>query len=236
MLVCTTGPSHPPQLLERVPIEAIQQRLNELLFPLLHMMHAVLPVITTQRSGVIVNVASDAAKVATPRRNADRRGDGGDPYVLQGGGARRRSGIRINVLTPSLIAGTPGAALISANSFSAKMFQKAAAMAHLGVAEADDLAAMAVFLASPAARRVTGQAISVNRASCSVILGVRERLRLDRRHEQNGKISQAARAKWRRMTDLTLGGAAWQSVGDDTDGQAAWAVAISAAHQPLPSA
>ena len=74
----------------------------------------------------------------------------------------KRSGIRINVLTPSLIAGTPGASLIFSDPFRAKMFEKASAMAHLGVAEAEDLAAMAVFLASPAARRVTGQAISVN--------------------------------------------------------------------------
>jgi NAD(P)-dependent dehydrogenase (short-subunit alcohol dehydrogenase family) len=35
---------------------------------------------------------------------------------------------------------------------------------HLGVAEAEDLAAMAIFLASPAARRITGQAISINGA------------------------------------------------------------------------
>jgi NAD(P)-dependent dehydrogenase (short-subunit alcohol dehydrogenase family) len=35
-------------------------------------------------------------------------------------------------------------------------------MAHLGVAEAEDLAAMAVYLAGPAARRITGQAISIN--------------------------------------------------------------------------
>ena len=74
----------------------------------------------------------------------------------------KRHGIRINILTPSLIAGTPGAALIFAEPFSAKMFEKAAGMAHLGVAEAEDLAAMAVFLASSAARRVTGQAISIN--------------------------------------------------------------------------
>jgi NAD(P)-dependent dehydrogenase (short-subunit alcohol dehydrogenase family) len=42
------------------------------------------------------------------------------------------------------------------------MFEKAAGMAHLGVAEPEDLAAMALFLASPAARRITGQAISIN--------------------------------------------------------------------------
>ena len=74
----------------------------------------------------------------------------------------KRRGIRINLLTPSLIADTPGAALIDSSPFAAKLFQKAAAMAHLGVADASDLAAMALYLASPAARRITGQAISIN--------------------------------------------------------------------------
>jgi NAD(P)-dependent dehydrogenase (short-subunit alcohol dehydrogenase family) len=46
----------------------------------------------------------------------------------------KREGVRINVLTPSLIANTPGAALIARDPFSAKMFEKAAGMAHLGVA------------------------------------------------------------------------------------------------------
>ena len=35
-------------------------------------------------------------------------------------------------------------------------------MAHLGVATPGDLAALVVYLASPAAARLTGQAISVN--------------------------------------------------------------------------
>ena len=74
----------------------------------------------------------------------------------------KREGIRINLLTPSLIAGTPGAELIFGDAFAAKMFEKAAAMAHLGVADAEDLAHMAVYLASPEARRITGQAISIN--------------------------------------------------------------------------
>jgi NAD(P)-dependent dehydrogenase (short-subunit alcohol dehydrogenase family) len=52
--------------------------------------------------------------------------------------------------------------LIGADPFAAKMFEKAARLADLGVADADDLAAMALFLASPAARRITGQAISIN--------------------------------------------------------------------------
>jgi NAD(P)-dependent dehydrogenase (short-subunit alcohol dehydrogenase family) len=114
-------------------------------------------------SGAIVTVASDAAKVATPGETLI--GAAMAAIVMYSKAAAlevKREGVRINVLTPSLIADTPGAALIAGEPFSAKMFQKAVAMAHLGVAEAADLAAMAVFLASPATRRVTGQAISIN--------------------------------------------------------------------------
>jgi 2-hydroxycyclohexanecarboxyl-CoA dehydrogenase len=163
VLICTTGPSHPPQLLKNIPIEEIQLRLNEIVLPPLHMMLACLPAMRVQRSGAIVNVASDAAKVATPGETLI--GAAMASIVMFSKAAaleEKRHGIRINLVTPSLIAGTPGAALIFADPFSAKMFEKASGMAHLGVAEAEDLAAMALFLASRAARRVTGQAISVN--------------------------------------------------------------------------
>jgi 2-hydroxycyclohexanecarboxyl-CoA dehydrogenase len=163
VLICTTGPSHPPQLLKDIPITDIQIRLNELVLPPLHMMHACLPAMRAQKSGVIVNVASDAAKVAT--RGETLIGAAMASIVMFSKAAaveEKRNGIRINLLTPSLIAGTPGAALIFADPFSARMFEKASALAHLGVAEAEDLAAMALFLAGPAARRITGQAISIN--------------------------------------------------------------------------
>jgi NAD(P)-dependent dehydrogenase (short-subunit alcohol dehydrogenase family) len=74
----------------------------------------------------------------------------------------KRDGIRINVLTPSLLTGTPGAARVTAEGFSKKLFEKAAVLADLGVPEAADLAALIVFLAGPGAARITGQAISVN--------------------------------------------------------------------------
>jgi 2-hydroxycyclohexanecarboxyl-CoA dehydrogenase len=163
VMISTTGPSHPPQLLENISIADIQTRLNEIVLPPLHMMHAALPAMRAQKSGVIINVASDAAKVATPGETLI--GAAMASIVMFSKAAaleEKRCGIRINLLTPSLIAGTPGAALIFADPFSARMFEKASGMAHLGVAEAEDLAVMALFLASPAARRMTGQAISIN--------------------------------------------------------------------------
>ena len=48
------------------------------------------------------------------------------------------------------------------DGFSKKLFEKAASLAHLGVAEPDDLASLVVFLGGPGSARLTGQAISVN--------------------------------------------------------------------------
>jgi NAD(P)-dependent dehydrogenase (short-subunit alcohol dehydrogenase family) len=163
VLMCTTGPSEPPRLLHNIPIENIKPRLEEIILPPLHMMHAVLPVMRAQKSGSIITVASDAAKFATPGETLI--GAAMAAIVMFSRAAAieaKRDGIRINLLTPSLIAGTPGASLIAADPFAGKMFEKAATLAHLGVADATDLAEAALFLAGPQSRRITGQAISVN--------------------------------------------------------------------------
>lgn len=163
VLVNTTGPSDHPRLLHTIPIQSVQQRINEIILPPLHMMFAALPEMRSRGSGSIINVASDAAKVATPGETLI--GAAMAAIVMFSKAAAleaKRERVRINVLTPSLIADTPGAALIGSDPFSAKMFEKAISMAHLGVTSPADLASMTLFLASPAASRITGQAISIN--------------------------------------------------------------------------
>ncbi len=74
----------------------------------------------------------------------------------------KRDGIRVNIVTPSLISGTPIYDRLMEDEFSARLFGKAAKLASLGVADADDVAATIAFLCSRDAARITGQAISVN--------------------------------------------------------------------------
>jgi NAD(P)-dependent dehydrogenase (short-subunit alcohol dehydrogenase family) len=163
VLMCTTGPSEAPRLLHNIPIENIKPRLEEIILPPFHMMHAVLPVMRAQKSGSIINVASDAAKFATPGETLIGAAMAAIVMFSRAAAVEaKRDGIRINLLTPSLIEGTPGASLIAADPFASRMFEKAVASAHLGVADATDLAEAALFLAGPQSRRITGQAISVN--------------------------------------------------------------------------
>ena len=73
----------------------------------------------------------------------------------------KRQMIRVNCLTPSIVEGTPLHDRLMADKFAGQLFGKAKTRAHLGVVTPGDLAAMATFLASDEAARVTGQTISV---------------------------------------------------------------------------
>ena len=74
----------------------------------------------------------------------------------------KRRRVRVNVVTPSLVRDTQTFARVTAGGFSAKLFEKAAKAAYLGLPEPDDVAAAIVFLLSPDASRMTGQVVSVN--------------------------------------------------------------------------
>jgi 2-hydroxycyclohexanecarboxyl-CoA dehydrogenase len=163
ILMCTTAADVMPELFIDIPTTDISRILTQLALPSMQFASAVLPGMRSRRGGVIVNVASDAAKTATP----------GEAVIGAAKAAivmftrtiaieEKRYGIRANALTPSLVQGTASTERITADGFSGKLFARAAKQAQLGVPTADDIAALTVFLCSPAAARLTGQAISVN--------------------------------------------------------------------------
>jgi NAD(P)-dependent dehydrogenase (short-subunit alcohol dehydrogenase family) len=163
VLVNSTAGSFKPELLQDVALRDIPEIITQQLMAPLLMSRATLPAMRAQKSGLIVNIASDAGKVATP----------GESIIGAAMAAiitfsrtlameAKRDGIRVNVLTPSLITGTATTERILAEGFSQKLFRKAEKLAHLGVAEPEDLATLIVFLAGPGGAKITGQAISVN--------------------------------------------------------------------------
>jgi NAD(P)-dependent dehydrogenase (short-subunit alcohol dehydrogenase family) len=164
LLNCTMDMSrYKPEPLAKLAPEDIGPTLLAVTMAPMQMCRLVLPLMQQKRGGVIINVASDAAKVPTPGET-----------VLGAAMAAicvfsrtlameaKRFGVRVNCLTPSLIGGTPTAEHVQSGGFSAKLFEQVRSMASLGVCTPEDLAAMIVFLASPAAAKITGQVISVN--------------------------------------------------------------------------
>ena len=163
VLINSTSGPYVPKLLFRTDVADLATILIQQALPPILMSRLVLPFMRAQKSGVILNIASDAAKVPTP----------GESVIGAGMAAivtfsrtlaieAKRDGIRVNALTPSLVGNTDVYARVMDDPFSAKLFANAAKLASLGVAQPEDLAALMVYLASPAAARLTGQAISLN--------------------------------------------------------------------------
>jgi NAD(P)-dependent dehydrogenase (short-subunit alcohol dehydrogenase family) len=163
VLVNSTASGYRPELLHRTPPEDLAGILTAMALPPMHLTRAALPLLQAQGGGSIVNVASDAAKVPTPGEAVLGAAMAAIVMFTRVTAIEaKRNGIRVNAVTPSLIAGTPTADNVLQDGFSRKLFEKAAAQAHLGVAEPGDLASLIVYLGGPGAARLTGQAISVN--------------------------------------------------------------------------
>jgi 2-hydroxycyclohexanecarboxyl-CoA dehydrogenase len=163
VLVSSVTSTYRPELLHRTASTDIARIMLGQALPPMLLTRAVLPLMQEQGGGSIINIASDAGKVATPGESV--LGAAMAAIVMFSRVTAieaKRNGIRVNALTPSLIQGTATAENVLRDGFSKKLFEKAAAMAHLGVADAADLASLVVFLGGPGAARLTGQAISVN--------------------------------------------------------------------------
>lgn len=163
VLVNTSHAGTVPSPFTQMPPEEIEPMLTRHLLGQFYACRLVMPYMQEQKGGSIINLSSDAAKIATPGE------------VVMGGCMAailmftrtlaleaKRDGIRVNALTPSMIVDTPSYDAIMGTEFGQRLFGKVDKMAGLGLTSAEDQAETILFLASPASAKLTGQAISVN--------------------------------------------------------------------------
>ena len=152
-----------PKPFHEIPYEGIDHLIHAHLSSVVYTARAVMPHMMEQKSGVIICIASDAAKIATPGEVVVGAAKAGvvmfaRTLALEGS----RHGIRVHAITPSIVRGTAAYDRAMASEFSRKVFQKAERRARLGVVTPEDMAPLVVFLSGPGASKITGQAISVN--------------------------------------------------------------------------
>lgn len=163
ILVCSTAADVRPKLFKDIATTDISRILSEVALPPMQMASAVLPGMRQRGLGTIVNVASDAAKTATPGEAVIGAATAAIVMFTRATAMEeKRCGIRANVITPSLVHGTASTERVTGDGFSGRLFAKPAQLANLGVPTAEDVASLAVFLCSPGSSRLTGQAISFN--------------------------------------------------------------------------
>lgn len=163
VLVTSVSGHLTPRPFHEIPEDAIEPLVRAHLTCTIFTCHAALPHLIARGGGVILNLASDAGKQATPGETVVGAGKAGVVMFSRTLAMEAsRHGIRVHALTPSIVKDTAGYDRVMSNEFSRKLFQKAEKRARLGVVSPKDIAPLAVFLASPAAARMTGQALSVN--------------------------------------------------------------------------
>lgn len=163
IVVNCAGGDHAPELLHQIGIGDVQKILDHYILGPVHVSRCALPHMMASKGGVILNVASDAGRVPTP--GATLNGAAMAAIIMFSRSLAleaKRSGVRVHAITPSIVKNTLTFDRVMVGGFSAKLFGKAMKRASLGVVTPDDIAPIIVFLASPAAARMTGQVISVN--------------------------------------------------------------------------
>ncbi len=129
----------------------------------IHTCYAILPHMTQRKQGSIVNISSDSARVGS-MGEAIYSGSKAAVVAFSKTLAREhaRDNIRVNVICPGL-ADTPLLSEIQQEPFGQKVLSSIVNYVPLRrLAQPDDIAPLAVFLASDAAGYITGQVTSVN--------------------------------------------------------------------------
>jgi NAD(P)-dependent dehydrogenase (short-subunit alcohol dehydrogenase family) len=128
----------------------------------MYLVRAVLPVMRRAGGGAIIAFPSDAGKVAAPNQTMVGATRAAVMMFIRSLALEASAdNIRCNCIAPSYV-DTPALRDAMQSGPHAKRISKAVARARLGLPTPQELAALALFLCSPAAKHITGQVISVN--------------------------------------------------------------------------
>ncbi len=163
-LVNTQGWLHELHLFHEDTIENFQQTINTELWSVIYCCKAVIPQMIKQGSGRIVTVGSDSGKVGSLAEAVSSAARGG-VIALSKSLARElaRHKINVNTVCPGPTETGLFDRMLSTPGFTGKVMQSMTrAIPMRRLAHAEEVADVAVFLASGGSTYVTGQAISVS--------------------------------------------------------------------------
>ncbi|HEY3696135.1 SDR family NAD(P)-dependent oxidoreductase [Phenylobacterium sp.] len=130
---------------------------------LLNICHAALPALRRAGGGAIVALSSDSGKIAAPNQTLQGATRAGAMMFIRSLALEASAdAIRCNCVSPTFVQGTPIFDRMLAQDPQSGRAARAASRAKLGLPTASDIAALTVFLCSPAGAHLTGQVISVN--------------------------------------------------------------------------
>ena len=169
VLVNNVGVSGPTAPVEDIDIQAWQQTIDNNLNAMFYVSKAVIPLMKAQRSGVIVNMASNAGLFGCPNRSpyaASKWAMIGltKTWAMELG----KFNIRVNALCPASVSGSRIEGVIERDAAARGVTAEAVREAYerqsslRSFTKVEDIASMVCYLAGPGGSSISGQAIALD--------------------------------------------------------------------------